>query len=94
MDLKPDVPLHSDVMAPMGFVVQPSRPIAVSDGDAIHDHLDPCAFADDLDIIPHVLVVGMKPFPPFGGMFRLIPKCGAGQSSKVNSIRASPGPVE
>ncbi len=94
MDLKPDVPFQADVVASVGFVIESSRPIAVGDGDAIHDRLDPCAFADDLDIVPSIFVVSMEPLPAFRGVFWLIPKCGAGQSSSVNSIRAGYGPLE
>jgi hypothetical protein len=49
VDLEADVANQANVVAPVGFVVQPPRSVAVSDGDAIHDRLDPCALADDLD---------------------------------------------
>ena len=63
--------LQANVMAPVGFIIHPSRSVAVSDGDAIHNCLDSCALADDLDIVPNVLIVGMKPFPALGSVFRL-----------------------
>ena len=42
---------QTDVVASVGFIVQPPRSVAISDGDAIHDRLDACPFTDDLGFL-------------------------------------------
>ena len=52
MDLKPDVPVHSDFAVPMDLVVQSSGPVVVGDRNTVDDTPDSGSLAQNFDIVP------------------------------------------
>lgn len=68
MDLQPDGALHSHIVLSMRFIIEPTCPLVVGDGHTVDDRPDAGPPAEDLDIVPHVLFIGMGPFPALGGV--------------------------
>jgi len=49
LDLEPALVHVATAVAPMGFVIELSGSVAVSDGDAIDDRLDPSALCNSIE---------------------------------------------
>lgn len=71
MDLEPDVASRADVVPSVGLVVEAPGAVVVGNRHAVDDRLDSCSPTDDVDVIPRVVLIGMRPPQVPGSMFGL-----------------------